>query len=138
MSAYIVNDQTINRIIATLEQCKDFGDYINYPTLTAELCAMMTECKPAEFGLKMYRLNLAGVEQNYSEDLSDLKNYYHYRPVMVDTPKQLYKSLHCFLYQCDNGENDNDSLFRALDDFRSHLARWLVEQSREYDGLEWG
>lgn len=137
MSSYIVNDHTINRIIAGLEQCKNYGDFINYPRLTDDLCNQMSEGTPAEFGKKMYLLNVASVEANYSEDLTDQKDLYQFRPATVDTPKQLYKSLHCFLYQCDNGE-EADSLFRALDEFRSHLARWLVEQSHEYDGLEWG
>lgn len=137
MSNYVVNDETINRIIAGLEQCSRFGDFITFPRLTEDLRNQLNEVTAADFGKAMHRLNVGSVEANYNEDHSDQYDLYRFRAERVPTPQQLYKSIHCFMYQCEEGNTDSP-LFRALDEFRSHLARWLVERTREYDGLEWG
>jgi hypothetical protein len=147
MSAFVCNDQTINRIVAGLHACSyaEYGSPL--PQLSQELREVFD--MPAEFGRTLYAMNVNAVEQRYPDCVGNpdelpgqIKNGKHmpytYKEVRTPSPTQLYKSLQCFLYQCTEGDVDELPLYRQLRKFSDDLAHHMVSHTSEYEQADWG
>lgn len=125
MSAFIVEEETIDRVVFAL--CNWCG--------TAQDRMRKDDPKHRnDLGQKLWDLNHRSVNARYSEDTKPAR--YEYRghpPTMI----QAYKSLACLLYQsCESG-CDKDPLYVALREAESRLAKQIVKSLPQYDAADW-
>ena len=139
MSAYLVEDKTINIAITVLrnlvrndlrwtgEKFKEAG----YDLETIEGCETL--------GQEMFILNINGVDTRYGTgEAKGFRNLnYKFNFESGYTLIQGYKKLAGFLYQCNEGENDKDKLFKLLDETKSTIAEYIVARLPEYDLAAW-
>jgi hypothetical protein len=128
MSAYIVEDRTINQIITHLLHRRDcewlrqqFADAI----------------KPAasggpELGRALFKMNIAAVEVRYGK--GEAKKFrpldYKFRPEAADELRA-YHAIRELLYQCDEGDIAKDRLYGLLDDLKAVVADSIIERVTE-------
>ena len=127
MSAYVVEDRTIDRIISGLASF-GFMDEVLY------------ECETDsadELGASLLEMNCDAFDERYDDkaDREFLRSY-KYKPVPV-SKMQLLKSLACYLYQCAEGHVPERSLYQTLYRIKGELAYDIISDSREYDVCEW-
>jgi len=144
MSAYVVDDSTINKVVAGLRAA--FGNGDRYPHPTGNL-AIVSYAEAVSLANDCRALNVAGVMACYGEeDATNLPGPcgedgklapFTFNTVTPPTPTSFYKAIRCLLYQCDEG-NTSDLLFMALDKYARDLAEWIVQHSEAYDLAEWG
>lgn len=51
---------------------------------------------------------------------------------------QVYKSLACLLYQCDEGEVSKEPLFVALEKLKRGVAQTILHDLPEWESCHWG
>ncbi len=134
MSAFMVEDKTINKIVAGLANMeRDFQ-----PSKDLGFDLHTKEGKGA-FGTALFALNLLGVEARYGEGQAKEFRPLNYVPRLEIPPDdvQLFKSLQCLLYQCAEGEVVENPLYIALEKVLDRLARHIVYNSNAYDKADW-
>lgn len=146
MSAYIVDDITINRIVR-----KIFDDFFSDSRLFKDFLSNVFLESPEKLGTSMYKMNLEAVMLRYSDCADNLdmvpgpidENGHHkpykYSYTGCQSNKiQVFKSIDCYLYQCDEGNVSNNELYKFLSWYRSHLANLIVRSLVLYEKAEWG
>jgi len=144
MSAYVVDDITINRVVGwifhkamgenhdyTIQSLKELGYILDTPIG----CKRLAE--------DMFTLNCDSIEQRYGEgsakDFRELD--FKYRQVsFAETDKihQVLKSLQCFIYQSCEGDNPKNSLlFNALEKLSDRICYNIATSATQYDKAEW-
>lgn len=132
MSAYVVSNRTINRIVSYLDQ--HGGPYLEHD-LDGQPRA------PAELGAALNALNVEAVHQRYpsdtEEDMPGLvgPKDYAYR-FELSNKFQAYGHLICWLYQCSEGDVPSRALFRAMEHIASRMAGELVRSLAEIAKIE--
>ena len=126
MSAYIVEKETIDRIVTYL-QAPDMRDHIDHchPSLTGTA---------HEQGQRLWTLNVRAVDSRYEE--RNAVNLYHHSTALCSKAQAL-KSLRCYLYQCSEGGVPETPLFKALDTLSGDLALEIVGDLPEYAAAQW-
>jgi hypothetical protein len=162
MSSFVVESKTINRIVGFIKQEADRKTW----WADQKARHAITETKfsiedPANLGLAMYNLNLKATGQRYQEiDPNNLPGCYEagklspYRfgldPKSLGTNQislstmtgavdqlQAFKSLHCWLYQCSEGDVPETPLYKAFRDISNHWAQHIVASLPAYDKADW-
>jgi hypothetical protein len=139
MSAFMVADTTINRIVSFLE-LKLLHDW---PFLAEKFrragFEVHSEKFCSELGRAMFQLNVRGVNARYGEgEAQEFRNLdYRYKPEFVDV-MQVYKSLNCWLYQCMEGDVPKDPFYKLMREVEATVAEFIVSRLPEYDCAEWG
>ena len=138
MSAFIVEDKIINRIVNILVYETRRGDFSH--TLQEGLSKLgydLTDHASAEKLAKdMFELNVNAVNQRYGEKEQTPK--FTYIPGNFTSTIQAFKSLHCWIYQCTEGDVPNSNLYKFFAEiFDNYLARKIVFDLPEYDAAEW-
>ena len=138
MSAYMVEDDTINKVIAFLVSPtnRDYARYIlneaGYPLDTKE--------QQTRLAVRMFVLNKMGVESRYGR--GQAKEFrpldFKYRATMPPTAIQAHKALSCFLYQCSEGNVPETKLFKALEHVKAAIANSIVSNLPAYENAKWG
>lgn len=142
MSAYVVDDKTINSIVGWMyDAVKRKTDYswcvrpiqkLGYKLDTEFGCKRLAE--------EMFTLNCDSIEQRYGEGQAQ-----EFRPLdfvfKLTRPLghyQALKSMRCLLYQCCEGDVPEQSdLYNALDRVSLELSYQLVSRSKEYEAVLW-
>lgn len=155
MSAYVVSNETINKILAGLEYTK--WKHMDYPRAPKSLYGKEygPEFEPeqlAQSGRDLLALNVRAVQARYS-DLAkktatavvaefNLDNeageFVYVAGSHTPKPVELFKALQCFLYQCAEGDVPSDPLYEELNDWANSIARHIVYQSDEYEKATYG
>ncbi len=145
MSAFIVEDKTINRIVSWFNKVGMAGhvnDYIYCLRPLTELGYKLdTDLGCKRLAEEMFTLNCDSIEQRYgegeAEEFRPLDFNYHF--VGSGTPiYQVLKSLLCFLYQCCEGDiPEQNQLYEALDKVSLNICCHLITQSKQYELAEW-
>lgn len=143
MSAYIVNDKTINRIVSMLNTASFSSGGRTYPdTRYFDGVLQVTNSKEcAELGKKLREMNERAIIARYDEKaIADFTGGKEYKYEFVYPPRaiQAYKSLRCFLYQCSEGDVPKEPLFKELDRYAAAVAEQFVCNLPEYDQADWG
>jgi hypothetical protein len=140
MSAYLVEDKTITRVLDYLA-----WEVIKDPTLRQKV-EEKTHLDTANtswtqtLGQRMYELNIQAVIDRYGEEdrRRFIHNAYHYAPVH-GSRIQVLKSLQCWLYQCAEGETTEDPLYQFFDRvIERRLTNSIIRALPEYEQAEWG
>jgi hypothetical protein len=129
MSAFVVQDGTINRVLGYLEHDR-YGEY-HRRTLTDAHGGI------AGLGAAMRALNVDAVRARY-RDAGDLvpAEPYRYR---LELPGRVaaYKALACWLYQCAEGDAPEAPLYLALEALHYSWAKEIVADLPEYERAVW-
>ena len=138
MSAFIVEDKTINRIVNMLvHEINHNPSSYNLKEKLSELGYDLSDNSFAEYLARdMFDLNVNAVRQRYSEKEEAPKfTYSQGSPVSF---MQAFKSLSCWVYQCTEGDVPKSNLYKFFADvFEIYLLRKVVYGLPEYDKAEW-
>jgi len=141
MSAFIVENKTINRILSFLYWDNGISDSWNKRILDKVGFSVETEKEQERLGKAMLIMNCRGVSQRYNEkqDAKIIKSYKFVDVVLKDRQEiQVLKSLQCFLYQCCEGDTDTLELYKALKEIEVSLLNSIVDKLPEYEKAIWG
>lgn len=144
MSAFIVEDETINRIVTWAETNarKIRGTLSEFKIGEIEMTkqGFIAEAKLSEQDLQKMAnsfllLNKLGVDSRYDEkkELHPMKFRREFAPDI-----QVLKSMHCLRYQCDEGENNKQPGFKLLEELIQILTDSIINSLPEYEKAVWG
>jgi hypothetical protein len=140
MSAFMVEDRTINNIVNWLRRNID-----QLPIIAAKLQKLNIDTNAPDWaeglGQVMFLLNRNAVDARYG-DGEAAKHYQrdyrfeHTEPVSL---VQVLKSLQCWLYQCNEGDVPETALYGLFDtDVQMSLMDKIITALPEYEEAEWG
>ena len=136
MSAFLVADKTLNRILSYLDDELARSDWLRSKFTTA-LGVNFAGDWQTVLGQKMWDLNLLALSYRYDATTGEL--FYHFAPVPCPAI-QAYKSLQCWIYQCNEGNIPEVSkLYKFFDTVvLRHIANAIITTTLEYEQAEWG
>ena len=139
MSAFVVDDRTINRVVTWLSEQRTDSQY-HREILKETGLNLLSEGAAAQLAQDMRILNCDAVNQRYAHikdhgmiPVGDLQWTYE----NTIRPMQVYKSLRCWLYQCAEGHVPQRPLYKLLERLATRLAHEIVCDLPEYDKAEW-
>lgn len=138
MSAFMVTDKTINVVVTFLKH--QFARDMRYlgEQFAESGYPLETEANCEKLGKAMFSLNIGGVNTRYKSGASSFRPLdYKFRLEPGYSPIQAYKSLSCFLYQCSEGDIEEEDLYKLLDKAKNTLAQFIVNRLEEYDQANW-
>jgi hypothetical protein len=141
MSAFMVEDKTINRVVTWLTCEVATNRHFTLDCLAREYGVDLTSNQWDEKLAKaMFQLNCDGVNarygQNEAEKFSPLN--FTYKQEDYSSLVQALKSLQCWMYQRNEGEVPETQLYRFFEEVENHLALKIVMNLPEYDKAVWG
>ena len=140
MSAFMVEDQTINRVVTWLRREVGTNHY-TLDQLARQYGVNLTSDKWDEKLAKaMFQLNCDGVNARYGEGEAEKFRplNFTYKPEGDTFLVQVLKSLQCWKYQCSEGDVPETKLYQFFEEVEHHLALQIVIRSPEYDKAKWG
>ena len=139
MSAFIVEDETINKVIACLNSLENGPRQARWISRPLRNIAYIGKLGKT-LGDAMFALNVASVEERYGEgEAKEFRSLdYTFKDMVPPGPIAAYKALHCFLYQSCEGQCDKDKLFIALEQVKAELAQYIVNRLPQYESAVWG
>lgn len=138
MSAYIVENKTINRIVNRLVcEVRNYPFSGNLPQKLSELGYDLTSEQFAEkLANDMFALNVNAVKQRY-EKVGSIPKFVYF-PDSPESLIQTFKSLSCWLYQCCEGDVPKSSLYQVFDCYvEKYLLKRIIYELPEYEKAEW-
>jgi hypothetical protein len=140
MSAFMVEDGTINRVVTWLSW--EVTRSLWLKRKVEETLHLDTSKSNWEeiLGLAMFQLNIDGVNDRYGEgEAQKFRNLnYCYAPATV-SEIQVLKSLQCWLYQCTEGEVVKKPLYQFFDTMvEKRLMSNIISSLAEYRRARWG
>jgi hypothetical protein len=141
MSAYVVEDETINRIVAHLESQAMGRDDWGFAQFMREQGYTMGQRADRErLANAMFALNVRAVEERYGEGEAAKFRPLDFAPRGVAPVGLLatYRALQCWLYQCSEGDVEASALFRLMSQLSDRMAHAIVRNMREYQNGDWG
>ena len=139
MSSYKVDDSTINGILSFFRFCNNYSG-ARYDVITSMVKWQLVESRLCGdfcgLGQQMSEMNDAALAARYGD--TEPEWVYEHDYAAPPTPIQAYKSLKCFLYQCNEGGVPDMVLYQALSSVAATLAEGIVQGMAEYDKANWG
>ena len=139
MSAFMVNDETINRVMAYLVNANERRDWLATYFLKEHGYPLDTFEQQQHLAIRLFALNKRGVECRYGN--GEAKKFrpldYQYRRTIPPGAVQAFKSLSCLLYQCSEGNVPETKLYKLLDRIKGYIAEDIVHNLKEYDLAKW-
>lgn len=136
MSAFVVEDKTINKIVAWLANNRDIESWLEH--WHPEINLNGRESRTA-FGQALFDMNVEAVNQKYGENQAQ-----EFRPLDYDYLMELpqpdihtYKTLNCLLYQCSEGNVPETKLYKSMVSIKHYLADRIVSHLKAYDEAPW-
>ena len=138
MSAFIVEDSTINNIVAFLAEQQESGDLhsINFYGLPSWVPLIDEESKTI-FAQALFDMNVESVEQRYGKGCEGTLNFLYHRvtsPVAI----RAYSALRCFLYHSFEGDVYKTPLYKTMEEISARIAHSIVSASKAYKTAPWG
>lgn len=140
MSAFMVADETINRVITWLSWEITKSQWFKKKVEDALQIDTTKSGWQQELGKAMFELNIAGVNDRYGDNEAKKFRALNYRYAPAHGSQiQVLKSLQCWLYQCMEGEVVKKPLYKFFDTFiEPHLMSSIISDLPEYKHAEWG
>jgi hypothetical protein len=140
MSAFLVEDRTINTIVNWLAREIDHLSLIPYKLRRLGIEPSVPGWEE-KLGEAMFQLNIAAVEDRYGKgEASKFRTLaYRYQQTSPVPLVQVLKSLQCWLYQCCEGGEPATLLYTLFDtDVRVYLMSKIITMLPEYEEAYWG
>ena len=88
--------------------------------------------------LKLYDMNFEALEARYSEQSLGMMEKFEYDDgAFFDGEAQFYKSLQCYLYQCNEGDVDESKLYKEIEKVCNALAHIIAGRWADKQGAKW-
>jgi hypothetical protein len=118
MSAWLVEGKTINIIATYLEDCREIAN-------------------GKSFAKKLYDMNAGALKQRYPNSYIDMiSDFQGFDPTRSSKPGVL-KRIHCYLYQCSEGDVPNSPLFKLIKEIGERLKNSIIEELPDYKNEPW-
>lgn len=128
MSAYIVSDETINKILGYLEYC----EYSEFKHAIRDGLGAVTQ---EELGGMMAQSNCDAVNSRYA-DSNEVPTYtYRFKSALLP---EAYKALKCLIYQFSEGDVPNSPIYKAMDRTSNLMAHRIAMMTPEVSAAKWG
>jgi hypothetical protein len=140
MSAYIVQDKTINQVTSWMRH----DDHLSGPYNTKRLAEIGVQADADNslwdnLGRAMFALNVKAVDARYGEGEAAQFRALDFRPSWeINNAVQAYKSLSCWQYQCSEGDVPETDLFRYMETVLAHIANMIIATLPAYQKATWG
>lgn len=159
MSCWIVAENSVSAVANLVADVMNLG--LNgtglYNQNGFELSEAFKDCRkndgwvsPEKVYEKLYMLNYAAYNGRYPThqqevDIPKFPNYYLWsKPgykngqyICEQKHFQMYKTLQCFIYQCNEDANNGNKTLEALEKLKSELCEFLVTASDMYNQAKW-
>ena len=130
MSAFVVEDKTINTVVCFLFTNQDFKDWF-YRRFSIDLDQ---DYATNQLGKAMFELNVKAVEQRYGK--GEAKKFrplnYEFHLELNTNHIKAYKALETWLYQCCEGVIPETTLYKTMHKVCNRLAHYLVQNNEQY------
>jgi hypothetical protein len=136
MSAFLVEEKTLNRILSYLDAELRRSAWLR-SKFEADLGVNLAGDWRTALGQKMWDLNQLSLGYRYADPKQELS----YQFSSVSCPAiQAYKSVQCWLYQCCEGDIPEVSKLYTFFDtvVLQQIANSIITTTPEYDQAEWG
>src|SRR6266496_4857378 len=140
MSAFMVEDTTINRVVTWLKR-EVRRSRFTLDRLAREYGVDLTsDGWDEKLAQAMFQLNCDGVNARYGEGEAEKFRplNFTYRPEGDTFRVQVLKSLQCWMYQCNEGEVPQTKLYQFFEEVENYLALKIVMSLPEWDKAKWG
>ena len=136
MSAFLIADKTLNRILSYLDEELRRSAWLRSKFEAALGVNFAGDWKTA-LGQKMWDLNQLALGYRYADPKQEL--FYQFSPVPCPAT-QAYKSVQCWLYQCCEGDiPDASKLYTFFDTVVvRHIANSIITTTPAYEQAAWG
>jgi len=133
MSSYIVDNETINKVVSYLYVKASGGDTSVVSLGLVKMGYDFTDpLHTKRLANAMFDLNVAAVKARYREEAGEGSPTFTY----VFTPAsqiEVIKALECWRYQCTEGRIAESELYKAMDQTRCLLCIDYIHQLKEYE-----
>ena len=138
MSAFLVEDKTINKIVTKLALDRD-GEWLRR-RLAEKGYDLNEDEGRRKLGWDMFGLNIRAVNQRYGERGAAGFRPLNYKYSLEANYSKVsaLKSLQCWAYQCTEGDCDKSDLFVLMEFIKSEWAQEIVRSLPEYEKVMWG
>ena len=138
MSAFVVEDQIINRVVTFLADLRD-GEHIRRVIADETGFHIEQRNDRERLGAAMFALNCSAVEQRYGEgEAKEFRDLNYAYQIELTNAIQAFKALECWSYQCCEGDVPETSLLYAtMGRVGDLLARHIVQGLSMYDKAKW-
>ncbi len=136
MSAYVVADETINKVVTFLDGNDRNLSWLKAPFLEIGYQPETREGRQA-LAEALLAMNRDAVGQRYEDGKADRPEPIVWRPVRVNKIA-VSKAARCLRYQCTEGDVDTTPLYAALDQFSHRLAEDIVGGLPKFESAPWG
>lgn len=137
MSAFIVQDRTINNVV-NFARFNSKNSPKGY--MFNELMKVYNlEKEPEKLGGDLFKMNVEAVEARYGKGQAKGFRTLDYKYVLgfPASDIQTLKSLDCLLYECDEGNVSESTLFKIMEKVQGNLASHILHRSKEYENAKW-
>ncbi len=144
MSAFMVADKTINRVLGWLNDSDNRWE-LHTILVAAEICGNASAQVPCPsdwdelLGASMFQMNIDAVNERYGENQAqEFRTLdYEFSFEMADDI-QVLKSLQCWIYQCSEGDVPDHKLYQAFKNLEGRIACGIVSRTDAYNTATWG
>ncbi len=143
MSAFIVEDETINNIVSHFRH-RTLEDQYYYPRrILSNLGYDLGTAEGREkLARDMFALNVEAVNQRYGEGEAEKfrpLNFQYQHIALPISNIQAIKTLSCWHYQCCEGDiPETSALYKAMQEVKAAMAMEIVQHSPEWEAAKWG
>jgi hypothetical protein len=140
VSAFLVADSTINRVVTWLKSEVSTSHFTIDQLARKYDIDLVSANWDDKLANAMFQLNVDGVNARYGEGEAEQFRplNFTYKPEMYYTRVQVLKSLQCWMYQCCEGDVPKTKLYRFFEEIENHLALKIVDSLPEYQKAQWG
>ena len=135
MSAYIVEKETIDRIVTYIHNQPIAVIENSFPAIYQAYQNGNKWPDNQALGQRLWVMNTKAVDTRYDENNPFELYRFDFR---VSRPVQIYKSCRCYLYQCAEGDVPESPLYQDLEKLCTRLATEIISGLPEYDQADWG
>src|SRR5438105_6840714 len=128
MSAFMVKDKTINRIVTWLKSEVSTSHYTLDQLARKYDIDFVSDTWDEKLANAMFQLNCDGVNARYGEGEAEKFRplNFKYRPEVYHSLVQVLKSLQCWHYQCCEGKVSKTKLYQFFEEVENYLALKIV------------
>ncbi len=134
MSSFIVGDSVINSIIE-LTQEFDFFDTLKQKLEILKFVDKSRFVDWEKYGQALMEMNYDAVNQRYNE--KDKSQKFKLKKTEFEIYQKI-KNLHCFNYQCSEGDVPETPLFKFVEELIHAVENGMITRTQIYEEAKWG
>lgn len=139
MSAYVVENKTINKVLSHIKLKRD-SEWIKRQLIEKTGFDVTTDEGLEQLGRALLLLNVQAVNVRYGngDDATQILKDYSYRLTLDANCFIALKALHCLRYQCSEGDVPETDMYKTIEWLSMTWAEDIVRDIKAYDIAAWG